>query len=121
MGNPQDSGRATLRAHSDFQRVFKEGTRFFRDGLGFCVRKAAGATFRFGLSVPKRFGNAVLRNQLRRRIREIIRHSASLPESAELVICVNRSCTKFTFASLRSACEWAFAKAARIRLTVQTA
>ncbi len=119
MGNTQDSGRATLRAHSEFQRVFKEGTRFFRDGLGFCVRKVAGADFRFGLSVPKRFGNAVLRNRLRRRIKEVIRHSNSLPESAELVICVNRPCAQFSFASLQLTCEWAFSRVGRMRLPEQ--
>ncbi|HAE37916.1 MAG TPA: ribonuclease P protein component [Candidatus Riflebacteria bacterium] len=116
VGNPQDSGRATLRAHSEFQRVFKEGTRFFRDGLGFCVRKASGISFRFGLSVPRRFGNAVLRNRLRRRIKEVIRHSSVLPESAELVICVNRHCAQFTFASLQAVCEWAFARVTRMRV-----
>ncbi|MBU1107632.1 MAG: ribonuclease P protein component [Candidatus Riflebacteria bacterium] len=114
MGDTQDIGRATLRAHSEFQRVFKEGTRFFRDGLGFCVRKAEGAEFRFGLSVPKRFGNAVLRNRLRRRIREIIRHSTALPDSAELVICVNRPCAQFSFMSLQAVCEWAFARVSRM-------
>jgi len=121
VGNPQDSGRATLRAQSEFQRVFKEGTRFFRDGLGFCVRKAVGVAFRFGLSIPRRFGNAVLRNKLRRRIREIIRHSNSLPESAEIVICVNRPCAQFSFAALQAAFKWAFDKVARIRPVVQAA
>jgi ribonuclease P protein component len=121
MGKSHDSGRATLRAHSEFQRVFKEGTRFFRDGLGFCVRKVVGVPFRFGLSVPRRFGNAVLRNQLRRRIREIIRRTEALPESAELVVCVNRPCIQFSFASLQSALEWAFSRIARMRINSQTA
>jgi len=121
VGNPQDSGRATLKAQSEFQRVYKEGTRFFRDGLGFCVRKVSGITFKFGLSVPRRFGKAVFRNKLRRRIREIIRRSNSLPESAEMVICVNRPCAQFSFASLTTACEWAFAKVARIRSDAKAA
>lgn len=105
-----------MRAHSDFQRVFKEGTRLFRNGLGFCVRKAEGLSFRFGLSVPKRFGKAVERNKIRRRIREIVRCSVVLPECAEIVFCVNKPCRQLSFTLLKDACDWAFEKTGRLRL-----
>ena len=65
----------TLRSYSEFRRVFDTKARFFRNGLGFCYRRANNILFRFGISIPKRFGKAVERNKLRRRIKEIIRQT----------------------------------------------
>lgn len=88
----------------------------FRNGLGFCVRKADGLSFRFGMSVPKRFGKAVDRNKIRRRLREIVRCSGALPDSAEIVFCINRPCRLLTFSVLKDACEWAFVKIERLKV-----
>lgn len=104
-----------MRTHSEFQRVFKEGTRFFRDGLGFCVRKVSGIQFRYAIAVPKRYGKAVERNRLRRRLREIIRLASEPPESAEIIINVRRRCEDLPFDLLKNVCEWAFAKVRRLR------
>ena len=88
----------------------------FRNGLGFCVRKAEGLSFRFGLSVPKRFGKAVERNKIRRRLREIVRCHSALPDSAEVVFCVNKPCRLLTFTLMEDACRWAFDKIGRLKV-----
>lgn len=119
VGRSQNPGRSTLRAHSEFQRVFKEGTRLFRNGLGFCVRKAEGVPFKYGVSLPRRFGCAVERNKVRRRLREIVRTAVSLPESAEIVFCVNRPCSVLSYDVLKSACEWAFKKVSQLKTTIE--
>jgi ribonuclease P protein component len=103
-------GRFTLRTHAEFQRVYSSGIRFYRGGLAFCVRKSKGLVFRFGISVPKKWGKAVERNLLRRRLREIIRRSDSLPDNAEIVFCIKKPCQKLSFLSLKDACDWAFSK-----------
>ncbi len=104
-----------MRAHSEFQRIYREGYRFFRNGLGFCVRKVRGIEFRYGISIPRRFGNAVERNLLRRRLREIIRNAASLPEGAEIVFCARKSCRAMSFPMLKDTCNWAFGKVGRLK------
>ncbi len=114
MGKTQNRGKSTLRARSEFRRVFREGKRFFRNGLGFYFRKTDDESFRFGMSVPKRFGKAVERNRLRRRLREIIRVHPIFPGSFEFVVCVNRPCKEFSFAVLKSTLELAFRKMARL-------
>ena len=119
MNSTRCSRVITLRAYSDFRRVFAEKTRFFRNGLGFCYRRAEGLQFRFGVSIPKRFGKAVERNKLRRRIREIIRHCSCLPEFSEIVFCVRKPCSDFTFESLKQACEWGFSKISNSRIPVE--
>ncbi|MGM0600749.1 MAG: ribonuclease P protein component [Candidatus Rifleibacteriota bacterium] len=108
METTPQKGRSTLRTHSEFKRVFNEGFRFFRNGLGFCVRKTSESFFRFGISVPKRFGKAVERNQIKRRIREIIRTSDELPEKTEVVFFVRKPCRELSFEDLKKICAWAF-------------
>ncbi len=91
----------------------------FRNGLGFCVRKAKGIPFRYGVSLPRRYGCAVERNKVRRRLREIVRTAASLPESAEVVFCVNRPCSALSYDVLKNACDWAFKKVSQLKLTIE--
>ncbi len=44
-----------------------------------------------GLTVPGRLGKAVLRNRLKRRLRELVRlHWAELPDGCDLVLHVRR-------------------------------
>lgn len=108
-------GFSTLRARSEFQRVYDEGVRFSRNGLGFCVRKAEADDFRFGIAVSKRYGNAVRRNRLRRQIKEIIRLTAVLPTSVEVVLSVYRPCKFLDFVVLRDALHWGFARMGKIK------
>jgi ribonuclease P protein component len=74
-----------LRA-SDFRRAYNQGTRFTgRYFAAFCLRveRSAGVSKpgpRLGFTVPRKFGNAVLRNRVKRRLREALR--VRLPEVA---------------------------------------
>ena len=56
---------------SEFERVYKQGTAY--RGKLFSVHAFPNelGTLRLGLSVSKKVGNAVTRNSLRRRLREI--------------------------------------------------
>lgn len=109
----------SLRAYSEFRLVFAAKTRFFRNGLGLCYRKAADIDFRYGVSIPKKFGKAVERNKLRRRLREIVRHSQCRPDCSEVVFCVKKPCSDFTFEDLKQICEWGFGKIARAKIPVE--
>ena len=60
------------------------------------------------MSVPKRFGKAVQRNKVRRRIREVIRLMRSAPESAEVVISVYKPCNDLTFSVIKRLIKWGF-------------
>ena len=85
-GTPTSFGFPTsariLRA-ADFRKAYNEGTRFTgRCFAAFClrVRRDPGAGPRLGFTVPRGFGKAVLRNRVKRRIREALR--MRLPEVA---------------------------------------
>ena len=66
-------------------------------------RPNGGAQSRFGSSVKKQIGNAVVRNRIRRRIREILRRNSSeIPSGWDLVIHPRRSVARTNFAQLEA-------------------
>ncbi len=110
MGRPLSGYRSTLKAHSDFKNVYSTGTRFYRNGLVFYYRKAENLVFRYGIAISKRFGNAVKRNKMRRRLKEIVRISENLPNNVEIIFGINGKCKEFSFLELKANCDWAFEK-----------
>ena len=66
-------------------------------------RPNGGQQSRFGSSVKKQIGNAVVRNRIRRRIREILRRNSSeIPSGWDLVIHPRRSVARANFAQLEA-------------------
>ncbi|MCL4695385.1 MAG: ribonuclease P protein component, partial [Candidatus Hydrogenedentes bacterium] len=62
-----------IRSKQDFDRIFQQGTRASDQHL--MLRSAPGAYpfSRLGISVPRRYGNAVRRNRIKRLVREAFR------------------------------------------------
>ena len=71
-GFPQS---ARLKRSVEFQRVQKTGRRFHTRHFVVCFIEGSTPTARFGLTVSKRVGNAVVRNRVKRWLREGIRKS----------------------------------------------
>lgn len=114
MGTSPAKGYLTLKTRSEFERVFDRPFRMFRDGLGFYIRKSECDCFRFGLVVSKKYGIAVERNKVRRRIKEVIRLSPELPKRLDVVICIQRPCADFCFTKLRESFRWAISRLDRL-------
>lgn len=58
---------------SDFRRALKQGRRLRSPHLTVVVFQRQYGKVRLGLTVSKKIGNAVVRNRLKRRLREIVR------------------------------------------------
>jgi ribonuclease P protein component len=83
------SKRGRLSRSGDFDRVYREGdsraNRFLV--LYSFPRAEAGAQMRFGMSVGRKVGNAVVRNKVKRRLRDAFRSlSGKLPEGHDFVV-----------------------------------
>jgi ribonuclease P protein component len=66
------SGR--LLRHADFERVYKSGKRHFATHMTvFYLAQQEAQGFRVGFTVSKALGGAVVRNRMRRRLREAVR------------------------------------------------
>jgi ribonuclease P protein component len=70
---------------------------------GASDRQGRPATSRFGISVKKALGGAVVRNRIRRRIREILRRNKmEIPSGWDIVIHPRSSVARAEFASLEA-------------------
>ncbi len=67
---------AVLTKRADFLSA-NSGTRNARAGFVLLTRPNDGRGVRFGITVTKKIGNAVVRNRMKRRFRELLR--AALP------------------------------------------
>ena len=63
---------AVLTRRADFLAA-NRGLRIARPGFVLLANPNAGMGLRFGITVTKRIGNAVVRNRMKRRIRALVR------------------------------------------------
>ncbi len=62
-----------IKKNKDFQEAFKNGRSFAnRQFVVYVLQKEDQDFFRIGLSVSKKIGNAVMRNQIKRYIRQSV-------------------------------------------------
>lgn len=81
--------RHRLSRSLDYQAVYREGVRKGRGPFVLFVRPNGLEHCRLGLSVPRRVGNAVARNRIKRRLREVFRlHKGDAPGGYDLIIAV---------------------------------
>ncbi|AJY77639.1 ribonuclease P protein component [Paenibacillus beijingensis] len=66
-----------LRNRDDFSRVYRGGKSFANGQfVVYWSRQPAATPFRMGISASKKIGNAVVRNRMRRVVKEIVRLQA---------------------------------------------
>ncbi len=66
--------------------------------------------FRFAISVPKKYGNAVMRNLMKRRIREIVRKNQFI-KNVDVFIITKPKAIDLTFQEIQASLEKLFARA----------
>jgi len=95
---------ARLVRKSEFDAVYSTGKRRSNAHFTVFVRANERPLSRFGFSIKKALGGAVVRNRMRRRLREIVRcHLEEIPGGWDIVIHPKRSVAKAPFAALTAA------------------
>ncbi len=78
-----------IRKSAEFERAFKKGKRRTVGPLLIYTVDSEFPHPRIGFSIPKRVGNAVKRNKIRRRCREAFRlMKSTLPSNLDIVLSV---------------------------------
>ena len=85
----------------DFDAVYRAGKRRSSSHFTVFFRANQLPVSRFGFSIKKALGGAVVRNRMRRRIREIVRcHRAEIPAGWDIVIHPKSSVGRAEFTAL---------------------
>ena len=85
----------------EFDAVYRAGKRRSSSHFTVFFRANQLSVSRFGFSIKKALGGAVVRNRIRRRIREIVRcHRWEIPAGWDVVIHPKSSVARAEFAAL---------------------
>jgi len=107
-GFPKD---VRLLRHADFERVYQQGKRHFSPSMTvFFLERESGEGPRVGLTVGKVLGGAVVRNRIKRRVREAVRKKLTpLSTGVDVVINPKKSAIALEMTKLEAEIERAFA------------
>ena len=81
----------TLKENYEFRRLYQKGASAVGGGMGLYCRKNRLGHNRLGVTVAGKLGHAVVRNRVRRRIREIFRLSQGKMKQGYDIIVVART------------------------------
>ncbi|CAK8717546.1 ribonuclease P protein component [Candidatus Electrothrix laxa] len=97
-----------LKKNGDFNRVYRNGARLYGKGFTLVYLRDEQADNRFfesrlGISVPRKVGNAVQRNRIKRIIREAFRlHREVFPQCSDIVFAVRPG---FPLTGMQAVCD----------------
>ena len=92
---------ARLVRRAEFDAVYREGRRRTSRQFAVFFRHNGLERSRFGTSVKRALGGAVVRNRIRRRIREILRlHRTEIPAGWDMVVHPRSSVARAEFGGL---------------------
>jgi len=96
------SGNDRLRKRREFEECYASGVRVSGRHLQlFLLARRDGENSRIGISVGRRSGGSVVRNRLRRRVREIFRRGRQgLPPGLQIVVNIKPSAAGAEFSAL---------------------
>ena len=90
-----------VKREKDFKAIFKDGTSFANRKFVVYQLENQQNHFRVGLSVSKKLGNAVTRNQIKRRIRHILQSvKGSLVEHVDFVVIARKGVETLEYAEM---------------------
>ena len=110
--------RDRLRSRRDFERLTREGERRASPSFVVFVSSAprrgpetGGPRPRLGVTASRKLGGAVVRNRVKRRIRECFRRCRDLlPPGADVVVIARRGAAELTSAEVGAELAGLFAK-----------
>lgn len=93
--------RFRIRKNMEFKNVYKTGRNYWNRNLVLYVKKNGLNETRVGYTITKKIGNAVTRNKMRRRMKEIYRlNFHNIKEGYDLIFIAKRSIVDIPYKEL---------------------
>ena len=93
-----------LRRREEFLRIQRQGIKVSTDPLLALALKNSRGETRLGITISSKVGNAVVRNRIRRRLREIFRRQRErLPRGIDVVLIATPRANNADFSELSGA------------------
>lgn len=106
-----------LRNRADFSRVYRYGKSFAnRQLVVYYSGRSEIERFRLGVSASKKIGNAVVRNRMRRMLKEIVRlHEAEIRDHVDIILIVRNGAVGMEYKELEKSVLHVLRKASLLK------
>ncbi len=106
-----------LRNREDFNRIYRQGRSFANSQfVVYWRRKPEPGLFRLGISASSKLGGAVVRNRMRRMIKEIVRLNASrIVEDVDMILIVRKPALSLPYIEMEKSVLHVLRKAGLIK------
>ena len=90
-----------LKKNKHFNYIYKNGNHISSSALVLYFLPSKTKSIKVGFAVTKKVGHAVVRNKIRRRLREIVRiHLPNLKQSYNIIVVARENILNFSFEEL---------------------
>ena len=98
--------RYRLRNNREFKKVYDGGKNFWNRNLILYRKRNKLQETRLGITITKKFGNAVTRNRVKRRLKEIYRMNLyRVRDGYDIIIIPKKNVIDLSYEDLKSALE----------------
>ncbi|MFD0961754.1 ribonuclease P protein component [Paenibacillus chungangensis] len=111
-----------LRNREDFSRIYRRGKSFANSQFVVYWSRHQGADpFRLGVSASKKIGNAVVRNRMRRMVKEIVRHQEDkIVPGTDFILIVRNPAVEMNASQMEKSILHVLRKAGLMKMDKQT-
>lgn len=108
-----------LAKREEFQKVYRHGkSSANHQFVVYRLHRPAPAPLRLGVSVSKKVGNAVVRNRIRRTVKEIVRlHLDKLETNVDIIVIARKPVAEMEHAGMQSSLLHVFKRASLLKKT----
>ncbi|MDD3305294.1 MAG: ribonuclease P protein component [Bacilli bacterium] len=99
-----------IKKTQEFEKIIKNRQYYSNSFYVIYIIKKAEENYRFGISIPKKIGNSVLRNKIKRQIKSIINQNVFFNKDFDYVIIVRKEILKLNYEEKKENLEKLFRK-----------
>ena len=102
----------SIKNNRDFMFMYRRARSLCADCLVLYYRKNKNENLRLGITVTKKVGKAVVRNRIRRRIKEVFNEfSDKIPPCYDIIIVSRAKAAECDYSEIKSALKYLLIKA----------